>query len=69
MIHIDFTHKFFKSRREEWTIRIWRDVKYKHTRKKKLDLNLYVTTGFTAPTVSDLIAGTETTNLEENGNV
>jgi len=29
MIHIALEHLYFKSRREEWAVRVWRDVKYK----------------------------------------
>ena len=33
MIHIAFEHLYFKSRREEWSVRVWRDIKYKAPRK------------------------------------
>jgi len=35
MIHIGFKHQYFKSRREEWAVRVWRDVKYKQPKKPK----------------------------------
>ena len=34
MIHIAFEHLYFKSRREEWAVRVWRDVKYKPPPKR-----------------------------------
>ena len=33
MIHIAFKHILYRSRREEWSVRVWRDVKYRAPRK------------------------------------
>ena len=33
MWHIGFSHLYFKSRREEWSITVWKDVKYRPPRK------------------------------------
>ena len=33
--HISLEHHYFKSRRDEYSVRVWRDVKYKRPPKSK----------------------------------
>ena len=32
--HISFEYIYFKSRRKEWSVRVWKDVKYKRPVKR-----------------------------------
>ena len=32
--HISFEHLYFKSKREEWSVRVWREVKYRPPPKR-----------------------------------
>lgn len=62
--HIRFEHRYFKSRRNEYRLRIWREIKYRHIKKEKpVALGLYLDA--TVPIITATISSEEITISEE----